>query len=151
MLKAVTDHAPPCWLSCLSVPSVRRRTSETWTDRTRRSPRGRGRSCAQTNDGHTLKPWLKKTHRVFLSCCCTARLRITSTAPETVSDSLRRPPPPRSAEGGVRRLWAGLLPRGFRIVCATIILSKLREKVTDAFEKMGHAAAEAGEAGAAEL
>lgn len=32
------------------------------------------------------------------------------------------------------RLWAGLFPRGLRIVCATLILSKLREKVTEAFE-----------------
>lgn len=51
------------------------------------------------------------------------------------------------------KLWAGLFPRGLRIVCATLILSKLREKVTEAFEEMGlaPAAAAAREAETAEL
>jgi hypothetical protein len=48
------------------------------------------------------------------------------------------------AEGGVRTLWAGLLPRGGRIVLATIILSNTKRVATAALERPeeeAHAAA----------
>lgn len=42
------------------------------------------------------------------------------------------------AEGGVKALWAGLLPRGSRIICATIILSQAKRISVDALEKRQH-------------
>lgn len=60
--------------------------------------------------------------------------RPRSLPPLTVRWSLLCFPIACSAEGGVGRLWAGLFPRGLRIVCATLILSNLREKVTEVFE-----------------
>lgn len=38
------------------------------------------------------------------------------------------------AEGGARKLWAGLLPRGGRIVLATIILSNTKRMATAALD-----------------
>jgi hypothetical protein len=53
------------------------------------------------------------------------------------------------AEGGVRTLWAGLLPRGGRIVLATVILSGTKRVATSALEEEQPEAAAAAAAPAA--
>ena len=47
----------------------------------------------------------------------------------------------RRAEGGAAKLWAGLLPRGARIVVATIVLTKIKDGVTERYSATATAAA----------
>ena len=52
-----------------------------------------------------------------------------------------------AAEGGWGRLWLGLLPRGTRIVCATLVLSKMRALILGRLEAEEEGAAHEAPAG----